>query len=358
MKFVIRTDASANIGTGHVMRCLTLAEMISDLGGVVSFICLGFSGDMRDYIEERGFPVAGLKIDHSLTSYSDWGPDDQLLDAKETGSILSSMTDVDWLIVDHYAIDVVWERRIRPLVRNLMVIDDLANREHVCDVLLDQNLYDSMQNRYQGIVPETCRQLLGPEYAILRKEFYEARRKIPEPERSGKIKRVFVFFGGSDPTGETIKILQAITSFDDEICFDIVVGKSNLNRYEIESICADVNNINYYCQIDNISELMMAADVAIGAAGSASWERCFLGLPAIVVITAENQIGVAEKLANENAVINLGESAGVHANDYLNAVRNLCDQPGLLQTMSKNGLRIMSENRLQAEISSLMGAVG
>jgi len=355
-------DASVNIGTGHVMRCLTLAEELKDNGAELLFICRELPGHMADVIRKQGFAVDLLPLpekqekipgDESSPN-AKWQGVHWEQDAEQTHRVLENKK-WNWLVIDHYGIDERWERNQRDTVDKILVIDDLANRIHDCDVLLDQNLYESMRKRYDGLLPDKCRLLLGPEYSMLRKEFFEARGKIKQNKKIGRVSRVLVFFGGSDPTGETEKVLQAILLLDhSEIIFDVVVGNSNANKHIIESKCADMQNVNFYCQIENISELMLKADLAIGAAGSASWERCFLGLPSIIVITADNQKEVAEKTTKEQAVINLGTSINVCVDDFLNLLERLIRHPDELQAMSENSFRLMPDNKLKAEISALM----
>ena len=355
MQVAIRTDASSSIGTGHVMRCLTLAGILRDMQVNAVFICREFQGNMCDYIEGQGFSVLRLAHKNCYKNLNIWADNTQINDANETKALVSRLGKLDWMIVDHYSLGRVWEENTASIYNKLFVVDDLANRQHICDVLLDQNLYESMTERYQGLVPPHCELLVGPRYSMLRQEFFKARDRSGNRLIRENIRRVLVFFGGSDPTCETEKTLQAIADIEDKkIVFDIVIGSSNKQREIIESTCSAMANVNYHCQINNIADLMIQADLGIGAAGSASWERCYLGLPTIIIITADNQKEVAEKITKENAVINLGVSARVKSCDIYNALQHLIDNTKELQIMSENSLRLMPENILKAELACLV----
>lgn len=303
MDFFIRVDASVEIGTGHVMRCLTLAHRIKKEGGVVAFICRKAQGDCIPLIREQGFDVFELPtIQSPLWEYT---TEQWKLDAEQTIDILRNHT-VERLIIDHYSIDIKWEKLVRTFTKEIMVIDDLANRSHDCDVLLDQNFYLNMDSRYNDLVPTYTKLLLGPSFALLREEFIDAKSSIKP--FSGKIERLFIFFGGSDPTNETEKVLHAIRPLmiKYRLQADIVVGNSNPNKNNIKQLCNAINGINFHCQINNIAELMAQADLAIGAGGSTSWERAFLQLPSIVIAVAENQIEIAKANHFKEICIYLG----------------------------------------------------
>lgn len=290
MKVVIRVDSSFIIGSGHLMRCLTIAEQIkSQIDAEIIFISRDLEKNMNYLVEKQGFELYILPkkpSNNKLLGYEQWLTATQQEDAEEVRGFLQKQQ-VDLLIIDSYAIDYKWENIVRPLVKKIMVIDDLANRKHDCDILLDQNYYADMKLRYQGLVPKYCNQLIGPEYALLREEFYVAKKTLRK--RIGIIKNILVFFGGSDPSNETGKTLEALLQLKIyNITTNVVVGASNPHKDSIRLICEE-NNFNYLCQVKNMAQLMVEADLAIGAGGTTTWERCFLELPSIVIIIAENQ---------------------------------------------------------------------
>jgi UDP-2,4-diacetamido-2,4,6-trideoxy-beta-L-altropyranose hydrolase len=184
--------------------------------------------------------------------------------------------------------------------------------------------------------------LLGPEYALLREEFSES-RKI-QRVRDGSVKRMLIFFGGTDPTNETGKALRAVQLLKrNEITVDVVVGSRNPNRHQIEALCLTMPHVNYYCQIDHIADLMSKADISIGACGTTAWERCFLGLPAITITIGANQIEVAKALDKVGAVINLGWHNAVTAEMITDSISRLLQQPERLKVMSNIGLTLVGD---------------
>ncbi len=337
MVFAIRVDSSMKIGSGHVMRCLTLARQLKSSGAEVFFICCELPGNMIDLIEKEGYVVVAFPF-IEMVKRDLWKND-----FKHTEMILSGVKKkVDWLIVDHYELDVRWEARLRANTKKIMVIDDLANRKHDCDLLLDHNFYYELENRYQSLVPSYCKQLLGPRYALLRSEFYEARKKLWE--RDGKVRRILIFFGGSDPTNETVKALGAIKLIERvDITIDVVVGIANPNKEYIQHLCDDMPNAIFYCQVDNMAQLMANADLAIGAGGTTTWERCFLGLPTITVVVADNQIKTTKALANIGVILNLGLSDYISEKELSFAINRLITDDNILKKMSKNCMKFIGQ---------------
>ncbi len=346
MNIVFRTDASLQIGTGHVMRCLTLADELRQRGAVVSFVCREHPGNLIGLIEGKGYSVKRLPqptSEYFVTSedvaHAAWLGVPWQQDATETLAALGG-TQLGWLIVDHYALDRRWEQTLRPSVGKIMVIDDLADRPHDCDLLLDQNLYQNMATRYDELVPASCAKLLGPKYALLRPEFAQARKNLRQ--RDGQIRRILVFFGGVDPTNETAKAIYALVSIADRpFTVDVVVGGGNPHKQQIENLCAGHEGFHYHCQVDNMAELMAAADLAIGAGGTATWERCAMGLTAIVTALATNQQELSERAARNGLCFYLSKPKNHPASsDKLLYILRVClDFPETLRHYSVNCLK-------------------
>jgi UDP-2,4-diacetamido-2,4,6-trideoxy-beta-L-altropyranose hydrolase len=344
LRVVIRADASIQIGSGHVMRCLTFADALRERGAEVYFICRELPGHLGGVLADKGYPVHWLPAPGNdgaaipaHTAHSAWLGVPWAVDADQTRDWLAGLPEIDWLIVDYYALDRAWETRMRPLVKRIMVIDDLADRPHDCDLLLDQNLYEGMEQRYAGLVPVDCRQLLGPRYALLRPEFREARQHLRQ--RDGVVRRILVFFGGADPTNETAKALRAIQMLDrPEIAVDVVVGAANPHRAEIEALCAKLPNASFHCQVTNMAELMARADLAIGATGVSTWERAVVGLPALVVTLAENQRAIAYAADYNGLLICLGDRVQIKVTDWVMALRKVLSNPDVLVEMSSIAL--------------------
>ncbi|MEL7633356.1 UDP-2,4-diacetamido-2,4,6-trideoxy-beta-L-altropyranose hydrolase [Sporomusa sphaeroides] len=306
---VFRVDSSTLIGSGHLMRCLTLAKQLKKTKQAeIAFISRDLAGNLNHFIESNGYRLLLLPRAASveeLTGYEQWLTVRQDVDAGQTKQFLQGLV-VEYLIIDSYGFDKTWEDIVRPYVNKIMVIDDLANRKHNCDILLDQNYYCEPEHRYAGLVPSHCKLLLGPQYALLREEFYEARKKMRI--RDGTVKNILIFFGGSDLTNETMKALQALEALQrTDIQVNVIVGASNNNKENIEAYCLQHDHIHYFCQVNNMAELMNEADFAIGAGGTATWERCFLSLPAIVITIAENQVEIAENCKRIGVIEYLGQ---------------------------------------------------
>lgn len=303
---VFRADASRLIGSGHVMRCLTLAQRLrKEQNAKVIFIMRKLLGNLIDVVRKQSFAVLVLPPadqDYELEDYGLWLTVPMEVDAQQTIKVLQHYLQehgcdvVDRLIVDSYALNEQWELMLRPYCREIMVIDDLANRRHDCDILLDQNFYLNKDVRYVGLVPEHCKMLLGPEHALLREEFYEAKKHLRK--RDGNIKNILVFYGGSDLTNETEKAIKALVQLHDEgysFTADIITGVSNSCREKIEKICSKYQFFHYYCQVSNMAEFMNKADLMLGAGGSTTWERLYMELPTLVTAVADNQVKCCEE---------------------------------------------------------------
>ena len=323
---VIRADASVQIGTGHVMRCLTLADELCGGGAEAIFVCREFDGNLCGYIEEKGYIVHRLPVSDSSEQnfesglkHSAWLGADWKTDAGQVEEIIKNLgTTPDWLVVDHYALDKRWEGYLRPYVKKIMVIDDLADRAHDCDLLLDQNFYENLERRYDGLVPTWCEKLLGPKYALLRPEFREARKNLRK--RDGHVRRIMIFFGGSDPTNETTKALEAIRMLNrPDIAVDVVVGAFNPHRKVIEQIASDLPDCTCHFKVEDMAALMAGADLAVGAGGTTVWERCMLGLPSLVTTVAENQERIISDMAESGYLLFVGRSEAVSVESLYHA---------------------------------------
>ena len=316
---VFRCDASPAIGTGHVMRCLTLADALRQSGVRTLFLCRHLPDHIEQKLADSGHRTVRLQApaeaDEGDLAHSGWLGTSQQADARESIAALSG-TKWDWLVVDHYALDRRWETPMRQSAHRLLAIDDIADRVHDCDALLDQNFYEEKEARYGGKVPEGCSRLLGPEFALLRGEFRQMRSSARV--RRAPIGRVLVFFGGVDLGNFTLKGIEALQAFP-ELGVDVVIGAQHPARSEIVTSC---KALGYSChvQTDRMAQLMASADISIGAGGAASWERCCLGLPGIVCAVAANQVQAATDLAKEGVNLYIGAAAEINAENLRNAL--------------------------------------
>ncbi len=296
MRVVFRADASAVIGHGHVMRCLALAEALKNLGAECVFIS-------RTGGEAAAMAIGAAGVALRLI---DVAPNDQRADVAATSAALGDRP--DWLIVDHYRLDAAWETAIADEVGAVMVIDDLADRPHHCQLLLDQNWHDNPVARYAGLVPAQCQMLFGPEWALLRPEFAAARSQL-RPRRS-EVVRILVCFGGADAPNATGQVLQAMGELGRRVELDVVVGAGNPHQAELRDLCAGLPQAHLTVGARDIAQRMLAADLFIGAGGSMTWERACLGLPGITIAIADNQLALSRRLAEAGEGVDLGMLSG------------------------------------------------
>ncbi len=344
IKAAFRVDSSFEIGSGHVMRCLALAEALREQGAESFFLCKNLEGNFNSQIEKKGFPLHILNYpgDFNLTE-----------DAEKTVSILRAEGGVEWLVADSYAIDHQWEKPVRSETRGIMVIDDLANRSHDCDLLLDQNYHHDMDNRYDGLVPERCKALLGPRYALLRREFAQARKERREKSRPPR--RILISLGGSDPANATLTALEAVLSLNrKDMETDVIAGSSNREKEKIKKLCDEHVNVNFHLQVGNMAQLMANADIAIGAGGISNWERCCIGLPALVIITAENQRAHVESLESTGVIRNIGWHYDVGLKDIHGHLEELINDNEELKRMSKKGLELVDGRGVEKALRIMM----
>lgn len=338
MHFAIRVDASDQIGTGHLMRCLTLADALRVRGAEVHFVSRHMPLHLQQMLRDHGHQFTLLaESNEGLTdelAHARWLGTSQTIDAQATRAALAGRK-WDWLIVDHYALDARWESELRLSCRKIMVIDDLADRMHDCDVLMDQNIYSDMHSRYVGKVPPHCRQLMGPRYALLRPDFALTRqRSMP---RDGDVRRILVFFGGVDAANYTGRAIAGLAALQNTaLQVDVVIGAVHPKREQLLKDCAAYG---YVChvQTDRMAELMADADLSIGAGGGATWERCCLGLPTLVLSTAYNQ---------KRQLVDAARAGLVYAPDVDDDIESavarhmmvLIENPSLRTLISGNGM--------------------
>ena len=310
MNVAFRVDASDKIGTGNLMRCLTLAEALRNEGARVQFFCRQHPGNLIELLKLRSMPVTALPAPKKSNDISDndgyasWLGVSQEEDAEQTINLLAGIQP-QWLVVDHYGIDEVWEQRLLPHAHEIMVIDDLANRRHKCKLLLDQNY--TAQERYEQLVPQNCVMLLGPMYALLRSEYAACRAR--QARRYSDIGRILVYFGGSDSANISELAMQALSSPQlKHLVVDLVIGANNPHHTSLMQHASSRPSTFAHKSQTHLANLMAQADLAVGAGGATTWERMCLGLPSLVVTCAENQIPLAQTLNRENLIWLIGDS--------------------------------------------------
>jgi len=360
VKILFRTDASAQIGTGHVVRCCTLAEALFESGAQIHFVCRHLPRSLYNMLFAKGFEVSLLEssgfngeLDDYVVPHSHWLGVSQGEDAQATLGIIKGDKQ-DWIIVDHYALDVSWEQQLRQVTKNIMVIDDLADRKHDCDLLLDQNFYLDQETRYLNFVPKTCQMLLGPGYALLRKEF--AQQRSNATIRTGDVKRILVFFGGVDLHDYTTQTILALSEIENiSFTVDIVIGAEHPNQTHISNLCEQFG-YQLYVQTTRVAELMLNADLAIGAGGGAVWERACMMSPALSIPIAKHQIKQLEDLAT-TGILYTFDAATFDCENIKRHVLALIENHSLRHLLSSNSALLVDGRGAEKVARKLSAAI-
>jgi UDP-2,4-diacetamido-2,4,6-trideoxy-beta-L-altropyranose hydrolase len=307
---------------------------LRDKGDRVFFICREEPGHLCDLIESRNFHCSRLP---GLPAASPAAFREA--DARQTSLAIESYgAGPDLLVVDHYQLDRSWESVFRPVVGCIFVIDDLADRMHDCDLLLDQNLHDAPGRRYSGLVAEGTQVFVGPQYALLKPEFCAVRAV----RRTRGVRRMMSFFGGVDSTNESLKIVEALRSLGPAAPqTDIVLGSTNPHAEGVLAAARDVACVNVLRQTDDMAGLMREADLGLGTCGVAAWERCCAGLPSVVVVSADNQRDDAQMLHDLGAARNLGDAPDISIGQWARSIRELQEDPKSLTAMSIAAASVM-----------------
>lgn len=352
MQVLIRVDASERIGTGHVMRCLTLADTLQSNGAVVDFVCREFKGNCISLIRKRGYVVHTLspsstslpKKTESFSVHAHWLGADWQQDCSDTVASIDPQKRINILVVDHYGIDYRWLQAIRPHAEKLLVIDDLADRRLDCDILLDQT-YGRTQKAYRQLVPEDCQMLLGSHYALLRPQFSHTRpQALAKRDTCEKVKTLLVTMGGTDPDNVTGLVLKGLESvkWSEPIFINVVLGGKAPN---LDHVCRQADQslleISVLSDVTDMAELMVKADLAIGAGGTTTWEQCCLGVPLIVIVTASNQEKVASSLEAAGVVVNLGRSTELTPDIVAENLQVICQSKEIRKKMSAKAFSVV-----------------
>lgn len=346
MRYLFRVDANATMGVGHLMRCLALARALQALGAECIFLCRGEGlGRLAQDITNQGHwllslpqtPADGVQVDG--LAHSHWLPGGWQQDVQACRGVLQGVPAADWLVVDHYALDQRWEHSMRSASKRLMVIDDLADRRHDCDVLLDQSLVDAMSTRYEGLVPAHCQCLLGPRYALLRNEFASL-SPTGESQVRADAARVLVMFGGADAANLTLRAVRALARLQWHGRVDVVAGPLYAHLTELRAAVAGLPDGVLHAPALHIAELMLQADLAVGSPGVTSWERCACGLPALTIAQAGNQEPIAQALAKEGVHWYLGRAEQVDDEMLDASLTMLLNHRWTRESLHRNARRI------------------
>ena len=288
MKAIFRADANPIIGGGHAMRCLSLA----------------------DHLTENGWSCVFKVSENTLSTVPALQNSVHCVDVLSNEDLFKpaamNSDHIDLLIIDHYEIDSDYEASCRSFANKVLVIDDLANRKHDCDILLDQTFGRTLME-YKPLVPEACQILTGSEYALLRPQFAHLREaSLARRGQEKEVRRIIVSLGMTDFDNYTCLALKAVEKSHIGVTVDVILGPSAPYLKQVQETAATMTgDIQVHVGTDDVAGLLSRADIAIGAGGSTSWERCCLGVPSLVIVTADNQRENARQLSDKGAIIYL-----------------------------------------------------
>ena len=344
VRTVIRVDAASHIGSGHLARCVTLARQLIHRGASVTFVVRDHEPGWYGRVAATGLPIALLEKPDGATpptsdDYRTWVGVPQSIDAEQTLGAIGPHG-CDLLVVDHYGLDAAWERQLRTASRRIMAIDDVLDRRHDVDVLLDQNLSAPARAGGDAGVRVASELLLGPWYALLDETYRNARDlRVVRPDVA---RRVVVYFGGADPAGLTLRTLKVLAEPSlEHLEVDVVLGPATAERGEIERLASSRGKTRTHTHLPSLAGLLVDCDVAIGGAGATSWERACLGVPSVVVALAANQLVNARSLDHAGAARYLGTVDEVADVDLQTALDELVTDASLRRSMGDSAAELV-----------------
>ena len=280
-----------------MVRCLTLADLLHAKGWESVFFCRNHKGNSSSLIRDHGYQVILMDLVQGAWSggvdHEAWVGDSQCGDAREVIANVKRLgLSADWLVVDHYGLDFRWERMLGEIFHNILVVDDLADRPHDCDILLDQNLPIDPVGRYEKLLPKSTQVLLGPRYALLNPAYALTRTRVRK--QAGKVKNVLISLGGTDPGNLTAAVIDSILAVSDHhgygcIHLNVVIGPGFSGWAKKRQKYFYYKSITFHENVKILAFLMADADLMVGTAGTTTWERMTLNLPSITLVVAKNQ---------------------------------------------------------------------
>lgn len=339
MHVIIRADAGPLIGGGHVMRCLSLADCLAERGARCTFACADLTPFLEKRVRQSGHGLVRFRSPLTGVGAAGGGPAAAAAQERDCSACLAAAGTADWIIVDHYGLDCVWEQRSRSATLHVLTFDDLANRAHDCDILLDQTFGRAAAD-YAELVPPASRILAGAIYAPVRDEFAALRDAALARRAAVPAQRLLVTLGSTDLGGITGLVLAQMVASGVELAIDVAISGGAPSLAACKEMANANPRIRLHVDSEAIARLMSVADISIGAAGSTSWERCCLGLPSLVFILADNQRLIGEQL----------ENAGAHR---LVELRNV--SVALAETC-RDGPRLLDMSRRASQVTDGYGA--
>lgn len=310
--FYFRADASSEIGTGHVMRCLAIAEELISRGKKASFVCEQIPNDLVIKLDEKNIPLLKIsppaKVNFNANDiYSRWLTASEEDDAQ---ACLKVMTDIEGVFVDHYAIGKTWEELILKRCQNLMVMDDLCNRPHHCQNLVDYNVYAGEKD-YSRWVSKTTSLLTGSLYAPIRRDLQALRPQVKN--HRGQVKSVVISFGGADQAGHTLRAVEGLAQAQlrpEKV--RVILNPSSPTQAAVQSLCEKMG-YKLSAPTANIGQVLLESDLALGAGGVSQVERSFLGVPSLITFIAENQALLSQSMSALGICKLLGDGSAMTA---------------------------------------------
>ncbi|EJN36246.1 UDP-2,4-diacetamido-2,4,6-trideoxy-beta-L-altropyranose hydrolase [Pseudomonas sp. GM80] len=352
MRVLIRADASPTIGSGHIARCLTLARALREQGSHVAFACRRLSGHRLDALQGEGFETFALPeryVDEdpqqAIEAMLPWQADIDALD-----DLLEGHAGFDWIIADHYGLDHHWQTAARRWAPRIAAVDDLASRRYSVDLLLNQNLSGLSEN-YAPLLPDGCRTLLGPRYAMLREEF-----RCPAIEIGARVRRVLVNFGGFDAAMQTHHAMLALADFA-QLEVDFVAGADNPAWAPMQALAETRPHWRLHSFVSDFYQRMTAADLFIGAGGGTSWERAAMGLPTICIAVSNNQQANGEVMAAAGAHVFMGAREQVSVEQLRQAIGFVSENFHLRQSLAERSRQLVDGRGALRVAAALAGAV-
>lgn len=339
MIIVFRADASTEIGIGHVMRCLTLADALKERGASAVFLCRELEGHMGGAIRSRGHEVRFLPV---LDGFEG--------DARATVAAIARDGKADWIVADHYGIDRHWEDIAAPAARRICVIGGPADRQHRCDLLHDQNYFHDHEAMWRPLVPASARLLLGPRFALLRPEFRAARERRVDPRR-----RVFVSFGGADAPNATAMALKALVKACPGVEADVVIGSANRHAAALEAMAREMPGIHLHVSPPGLASLMAGAGLAVCGGGLTLFEGLCVGLPSIVVSIAPNQSLAVKALAADGLCSFAGEIANLDEGALARRIGALWGAEREREEMAARGMELVDGQGAARVADAMLG---
>ena len=327
----IIANESSEIGSGHVLRCLNLISQIKNNKRIFYF----FSSSRINLKKTK--KVKNILINKKIVS----SKNNKELYLKYKSKIIKY--NIEYLIIDSYQINITLEKKLRKLVKVLIVFDDYYWRKHNCDILINNNFLNLYQKKYIKKLHPNTKLLIGEKYLLLNKLFYKNKLKAKIRK---KFRKIFIFFGNAEPNSETLKLLKVLEKFSN-IKINCIIGKYSKDKKKIITLCKKNKNIKFYYDISNqkVLKLIINSDLAIGSGGVNLLERLFLGLPSIVITTADNQLNAAINLSKKKKILYLGNYKNFKIQDNKNKLEDIIKNKNILKLVSLNAYKMFNKKK-------------